>query len=224
MKKLLLLFLMLGALIGLQAQGLPVANNFTLEKAFPDKMLRARVAQALGDETAVRLIIPEGYDTYNPDLVECYWVIEEKFKGKANLKGQKLSDALAEIEELNASGISRDESIAPRPKITPITDASGLEYLTGLKILRLADNLIETLDVSRLTNLTHIDVEYNYRMKTLDISKLTNLESIWMATSGIEELDVRNLRNMKGIVIREEVRLLVNDANRGLQIMVSRMP
>ena len=104
-----------------------------------------------------------------------------------------------------------------------ISDTTGLDKLTNLESLSLYDNNITSIDVSKntkltnlelyenqissitgldkLTELTHLDLEYN-NLSTIDISKNKLLETIYFSHNKIEgELDLSNYDNLTDIYL-----------------------
>ncbi|WP_270997473.1 LapB repeat-containing protein [Listeria seeligeri] len=75
-----------------------------------------------------------------------------------------------------------------------ITDATGIEYLTGLTHLDLGSNKLTEIDVSKNTKLYRLAVAVTQLTK-LDITALPELVSLDCSYSGIAELDIsQNLK------------------------------
>ncbi|MCL2520266.1 MAG: hypothetical protein FWE37_04595 [Spirochaetaceae bacterium] len=137
-------------------------------------------------------------------------VVAEVLGPNAGLTGQRLSDELAEVEWLRASGRG-------------INNAEGIEYLIGLTELYISFNYLTTLNLSTLTklnrfyarnnqltiininnliNLIEIDVSHN-PLISLDINYNVNLIRIWLVGNLLEKKDIKGL-NDKTQILRSD--------------------
>lgn len=75
--------------------------------------------------------------------------------------------------------------------------------LTNLKSLRLKDNQLTTnKDLSKLSKLTQLDIEYCYQIRDKGISSLTNLTSLRLVdNSTITNEGISNLTNLTSLVL-----------------------
>ena len=88
---------------------------------------------------------------------------------------------LADIEMLNCS--------AKRSTNTGITDLSGLEKLTGLKILGLWEDGISSIDLSAQTKLKGLSIGDN-KLSSIDLSKNTKLKELNISGQSIASIDL----------------------------------
>ena len=116
-----------------------------------------------------------------------------------------------------ATGFENAEEIVElRCRKQKITDVSGIEYLTGLKLVDLTrnsltsvdlskninleeiflgNNAIEHLDVSGCTKLVHLEVFMN-DLEQLDLSNNKDIEDLWADLNDLEQLDVSGMTEL----------------------------
>ena len=75
-------------------------------------------------------------------------------------------------------------------------DITDIKYFTGLTTLKVSNNALTSLDVSKLVNLEKLSCDGN-QLKTLDVSMLENLNSLICNGNQLETLDVSMLANLK---------------------------
>jgi len=105
-------------------------------------------------------------------------VVAEVLGPNAGLTGQRLSDALARIEVLNADNRG-------------ISDASGIEYLLGLTLLFMNTNQITIINLDNNINLTTLGIAYNL-LTNINIGNLVNLIGLGIGGNPLTSLDVSN--------------------------------
>ena len=79
-----------------------------------------------------------------------------------------------------------------------ISDATGIEYMTGLISLNIFSNELTTLDVSALTKLEHLNCSGN-RLTELDVSGLSELSGLDCFHNQLTGLDVSGLTKLEGL-------------------------
>jgi len=115
----------------------------------------------------------------------------------SNLTGQALINALAEIRELRAANKN-------------ISNAGGIEHLTGLIVLVLNSNRLTTIDVSRLTQLSELYL-WDNQLTSLNVNNNTNLALLSLSSNRLTNLDISNntllnwlgIANMPGLHLNE---------------------
>ncbi|MDR0893400.1 MAG: Ig-like domain-containing protein [Mediterranea sp.] len=104
---------------------------------------------------------------------------------------EKLSKTEAKaVEEIFYPGAAKG--------VTPLTSLRGIEYFTGLKVLRCAANALTSLDLSNNLELTKLVCTNNKQLSSLDISKNTKLESLECGSTALTgTLDLSHCLNLK---------------------------
>ncbi len=80
-----------------------------------------------------------------------------------------LSKTSSNVQNLSDAGVETAE--------TKITDLTGLEYFIGLSRIVLTSNDVETIDVSKLTGLEELEINFNL-IGNLDLSNNSNLTKL----------------------------------------------
>jgi hypothetical protein len=81
-----------------------------------------------------------------------------------------------------------------------VTDATGLQYLTSMEILDLTFNALNTIDVSRMTNLIYLFVQGNH-LTSLNLSNNTNLRTIEANENAITAIDVPPSTSLSALIL-----------------------
>jgi Leucine-rich repeat (LRR) protein len=76
-----------------------------------------------------------------------------------------------------------------------ITDLTGIQDFVSLNELKCYSNVLATIDVSTLTNLTYLHVG-NTSLTTIDVSQLTNLTYLGIGSNSLTTIDVSALTNL----------------------------
>jgi|GEM_PF-4032331 len=79
-----------------------------------------------------------------------------------------------------------------------ISDATGIEHMTGLTTLNIFSNELTTLDVSALTKLEHLNCSGNL-LTELDVSGLSELSGLDCFHNQLTGLDVSGLTKLEGL-------------------------
>ena len=117
-------------------------------------------------------------------------VVTEVLGPNAGLVGQRLSDALAGIEWLQADYYG-------------INNATGIEYMLGLETLDLRrNNLTSLTNLTRLTNLICLNVSNN-NLTTIDISHNIKLIDLDLSNNQLIEIDVSNNINLTTLSVSD---------------------
>ncbi|MCL2519987.1 MAG: hypothetical protein FWE37_03140 [Spirochaetaceae bacterium] len=146
-------------------------------------------------------------------------VVAEHLGPNAGLVGQRLSDELAGIIELDASNpfLARTRGLETRI----IHNANGVEYLLNLVKLNLDNNRLLNIDVSNNISLTSLSVDNNLltnldvssniyltglfvgrnRLISIDVSKLINLTSLFVASNRLTSLDVSSNISLTSLLV-----------------------
>ncbi len=97
--------------------------------------------------------------------------------------GDTLSPAeIATIERLQRAGPASDPA--------PITDLSGLEHATALRVLRLRNNTITDIaPISALSGLTELDLHTNNLSDLSQLRGLTSIETLSLVNNRLDSLD-----------------------------------
>ena len=124
------------------------------EKSFPDPIFREYVSANIDQDKDRNLSIEE---------LSAVTVLDVGYQGIADLKGIEYFTYLRELDcvgnhlqKLDISAFSRLESLTCN--YNPLTELV-IPYNSGLQILRTADTLLMSLDVSRLQQLTELVVD-----------------------------------------------------------------
>ncbi len=83
---------------------------------------------------------------------------------------------IEQVVELNLNGLE-------------ISNLTGIEYFTELRILDCCNNKLKTIDVSKNTKLIEFYCMSN-ELTALDVSALTNLENFWCVSNKLTSIDV----------------------------------
>ena len=104
-----------------------------------------------------------------------------------NFRNWLLEQNYGEDGVLTAEEIPSVEKIDVSNKF--ISDLTGIEYFTSLKMLYCSSNDLSSLDVSKNTALTELDCSWNL-LTSLDVSKNTALTSLNCSSNKLTSLDV----------------------------------
>ncbi|MBC6137157.1 LapB repeat-containing protein [Listeria innocua] len=138
------------------------------------------------------------YNDYFPDNNLAKAVAEKMNK---NVDEPVTVEELAKITELDA-------------RSQGIEDSTGIEYLTGLKILNLDDNQLKSIDVSKNLALEELTCDNN-ELTQLDVSQNTALEYLYCPRNQLTKLDVSK---------NTALRYLACDVNQLTNLDVSKNP
>ena len=106
-----------------------------------------------------------------------------------NFRNWLLEQNYGEDGVLTAEEIPSVEKIDVSNKF--ISDLTGIEYFTSLKMLYCSSNDLTSLDVSKNTALTELDCSWNL-LTSLDVSKNTALTSLNCSSNQLTSLDLSN--------------------------------
>lgn len=81
------------------------------------------------------------------------------------------------------------------------TTLEGLDYFVNLERLRLFNLGVESLDVTPLDNLEHLEIEDCIDFESLNASGLINLETVIFQNSFLNALDINGCINLKALTI-----------------------
>ncbi|NQZ60216.1 MAG: cadherin-like domain-containing protein, partial [Lentisphaeraceae bacterium] len=145
--------------------------------------------QSISDHTSGELII-----TGTPDGVEYVNIPDSNLRAELNTV-LNIVDTTAAITKTQLESLTRIEITSNKG----ISDASGLEYATGLTYLKIINNELTSLDVSHNTSLTHLYLAYN-ELTSLDISTNTDLREMYIDNNQLTSFDTSQnteLRKLK---------------------------
>jgi len=72
-----------------------------------------------------------------------------------------------------------------------VADASGIEYLTYLKTIQLANNALTTIDLRQQTALTSVTI-YDNQLSSIYFSELATIQSLNLSDNQLSEIDLLN--------------------------------
>ncbi len=104
------------------------------------------------------------------------------------LDGYVPDDKIGKIEELNISNSN-------------ISDLTGIENFTNLRVLNCSNNSLTNLDISNNNTLTNIDCSGNQLM-SLNLSNNTSLTNINCSNNPITDIDLSNNINIDTLICR----------------------
>jgi len=131
-------------------------------------------------------------------------VVAEVLGPNAGLVGQRLSDALAGIEELEASNRG-------------ISDASGIEYLVNLTKLDLRRNKLANININNLIYLVDIILEDNL-LTSLNTGSFLNLIFLYVGNNQLINLDISNNINLTNLDISNNISLTNLDISNNISL------
>ena len=79
-----------------------------------------------------------------------------------------------------------------------ISDLTGIEYFSNLKVLSIGSNNLTNLDVSRLANLSQLYCDNN-SLANLSITGLKNLQILYCNGNKLTDLNLSNLSSLEGL-------------------------
>lgn len=134
----------------------------------------------------------------------------------ADPQTRKLSpEAAAAIETLEHSGNSEN-------KAEYIKSFAGIEYLTGLKHVRLTYNYAESLDLSNAKNLETLSLYGCEKMAEINLTGLTKVTELSLSTDELTALDVKEMADLKSLLVRGKLSTLDVSRNAKLEsILIS---
>jgi uncharacterized repeat protein (TIGR01451 family) len=77
-----------------------------------------------------------------------------------------------------------------------IVDLQGISYFSNLIYLVCSDNNIEYLDISELIKLEHLNIDWNYTLKSLKLPESSNLVKLECFNNDLTSLDLTNQLNL----------------------------
>ena len=96
------------------------------------------------------------------------------------------------VNKLNALDLSKSSELTELYCNNSKLTALDLSANKKLQIISATSNNLTTLDVRNLPELTYLDLQANYDLKSIDVSKNTKLESLNLAQTGLTSLNVKN--------------------------------
>ncbi len=110
-------------------------------------------------------------------------IVEEE-NGSYKINKTKAAAYTGELDLTKSNVVTKELSDAGlETASTKLTDLKGLEYFTGITTLKLVSNEVTTLDITKLVDLTYLDINANW-IGNLDLSKNTKLEYLRYGASG----------------------------------------
>ena len=100
------------------------------------------------------------------------------------------------VNKLNALDLSKSSELTELYCNNSKLTALDLSANKKLQIISATSNKLTTLDVRNLPELTYLDLQANYDLKSIDVSKNTKLEKLNLAQTGLTSLNVKNNRKL----------------------------
>ena len=100
------------------------------------------------------------------------------------------------VNKLNALDLSKSSELTELYCNNSKLTALDLSANKKLQIISATSNNLTTLDVRNLPELTYLDLQANYDLKSIDVSKNPKLESLNLAQTGLTSLNVKNNRKL----------------------------
>ena len=100
------------------------------------------------------------------------------------------------VNKLNALDLSKSSELTELYCNNSKLTALDLSANKKLQIISATSNNLTTLDVRNLPELTYLDLQANFDLKSIDVSKNPKLESLNLAQTGLTSLNVKNNRKL----------------------------
>ena len=100
------------------------------------------------------------------------------------------------VNQLNALDLSKSSELTELYCDNSKLNALDLSANKKLQIISATSNKLTTLDVRNLPELTYLDLQANFDLKSIDVSKNPKLESLNLAQTGLTSLNVKNNRKL----------------------------
>ena len=110
--------------------------------------------------------------------------------------GTSLKYLNCSVNKLNALDLSKSSELTELYCNNSKLTALDLSANKKLQIISATSNNLTTLDVRNLPELTYLDLQANYDLKSIDVSKNTKLEKLNLAQTGLTSLNVKNNRKL----------------------------
>ena len=122
--------------------------------------------------------------TLIPDPIFEQELIDQGYDTDGIVNGQVLTDDIDDVTDLNFNYFSALE------------DLTGIQDFSSLVDLQCGNNFLTgSLDLSMLTNLTHVEL-WDNQLTSINVSGLTNLNFLDCSTNSLTSLDVRGSNNL----------------------------
>ena len=105
------------------------------------------------------------------------------------------------VNQLNALDLSKSSELTELYCNNSKLTALDLSANTKLQIISATSNKLTTLDVRNLPELTYLNLQANYDLKSIDVSKNTKLEKLNLAQTGLTSLNVKNNRKLVELTV-----------------------
>ena len=175
--------------------------NVTYKEAFPDENLRRSVVLCIMRDKCNDLNYDYYYD-YHTAFDHNYDT--RNFLNNPNL-GPKITEAELETkseEQLSKQALDKLKNLVPNNRNKKITTLQGIEYLTNLLKIDLAEIAQENLDFSYNKELQYLNI-YGFKIKTINLSQnLKIIEIKGMLSKEEKTLDLSHLINLKKLNIK----------------------
>lgn len=125
-------------------------------------------------------------------------------------KNQALSDAeIKAVTEINVKGLG-------------IANLKGVERFTALKELNASNNKLKTVDLTKNTKLTYINISKNSLTGTLNLSKCTKMETILYSNNSLTKVTMPDKKYLQKLeYINASYNKFTSQANAGLSVISS---
>ena len=110
--------------------------------------------------------------------------------------GTSLKYLNCSVNKLNALDLSKSSELTELYCNNSKLTALDLSANKKLQKISATSNKLTTLDVRNLPELTYLDLQANFDLKSIDVSKNTKLESLNLAQTGLTSLNVKNNRKL----------------------------
>ena len=110
--------------------------------------------------------------------------------------GTSLKYLNCSVNQLNALDLSKSSELTELYCNNSKLTALDLSANKKLQIISATSNKLTTLDVRNLPELTYLDLQANYDLKSIDVSKNPKLEFLNVAQTGLTSLNVKNNRKL----------------------------
>ena len=110
--------------------------------------------------------------------------------------GTSLKYLNCSVNELTSLDLSKCSELTELYCNNSKLTALDLSANKKLQIISATSNKLTTLDVRNLPELTYLDLQANFDLKSIDVSKNTKLESLNLAQTGLTSLNVSNNRKL----------------------------
>ena len=110
--------------------------------------------------------------------------------------GTSLKYLNCSVNKLNALDLSKSSELTELYCNNSKLTALDLSANKKLQIISATSNNLTTLDVRNLPELTYLDLQANFDLKSIDVSKNTKLEKLNLAQTGLTSLNVKNNRKL----------------------------